>query len=530
MRRRLLAVFAVAVASVVLPIGQPQIAKAASSSTDSAPATTASAGAYTPVTPYRLCDTRPPGGTVPTNQCNNDSTGAGSGPISQGASRVVTVDGWGPVPGSDVSAVVVNLTAVAPSRNTYLSVYPDGAGTGSATSNLNPDAGAVLANLVEVGVGADGKIDVYNNMGSTNVILDVEGYVDAGSTALYTPTTPARICDTRAAGPGIAPNRCDTHGLSPIGANQTLTFAVTGPGSPVPSTASAVVFNLTAISPTVSTVLTAFAGGISKPNASNLNVAAHVNLPNRVIVPVTCVGSTCTVSIWNSVGSVNIAVDVDGWYSASGAQFTALSTPARVCDTRYGTQACPKGIVAGGHVVNVDIAGVDGIPVDTGDAGSPVAIVANVTAVGATMNTYISVYPGPPSTNKPDVSDVNPAPGQTATNLVVVGVGSDGSINLYNNVGAINLIVDVVGYYATQSVEPPGATYSSTIGGPGHAAMYPSGMEIAPNGNIVIADTGNNQVAEYTRGRHGGLAGRLRGERRQRVGNVAVRAASRRRC
>ncbi len=42
------------------------------------------------------------------------------------------------------------------------------------------------------------------------------------------------------------------------------------------------------------------------------------------------------------------------------------------------------------------------------------------------------------------------------------------------------------------------ASYSSTIGGPGHAAMYPSGMEIAPNGNVVIADTGNDQVAEYT--------------------------------
>ena len=41
------------------------------------------------------------------------------------------------------------------------------------------------------------------------------------------------------------------------------------------------------------------------------------------------------------------------------------------------------------------------------------------------------------------------------------------------------------------------AGYSATIGGPGHAAMYPSGMEIAPNGNIIVADTGNDQVAEY---------------------------------
>jgi tripartite motif-containing protein 71 len=42
------------------------------------------------------------------------------------------------------------------------------------------------------------------------------------------------------------------------------------------------------------------------------------------------------------------------------------------------------------------------------------------------------------------------------------------------------------------------AGYSATIGGPGHAAMYPSGMEIAPNGNVIIADTGNDQIAEYT--------------------------------
>ena len=47
------------------------------------------------------------------------------------------------------------------------------------------------------------------------------------------------------------------------------------------------------------------------------------------------------------------------------------------------------------------------------------------------------------------------------------------------------------------------AAYASTIGGPGHATMYASGMEIEPStapnaGDIIIADTGNNQVADYT--------------------------------
>ena len=50
--------------------------------------------------------------------------------------------------------------------------------------------------------------------------------------------------------------------------------------------------------------------------------------------------------------------------------------------------------------------------------------------------------------------------------------------------------------------------YVATLGGPGHAAMYPSGMEIVPTnsttetagiaGNVVVADTGNDRVAEYT--------------------------------
>jgi tripartite motif-containing protein 71 len=497
--KRLLAAIAVAIASVLIAFGQTGTATAASSASTKTPATAAS-GAYTSVTPYRVCDTRPPGGAIAPNQCNNNSTGAGSGPIAQGATRVITVDGIGPVPPSGVTAVVVNVTAVDPTRNTYLSVKPDGA-TQSATSNLNPNAGTVLANLVEVGVSTAGKIDVYNSVGSTNVILDVEGYVDSSTAGLYTPAAiPVRICDTRAAVGGIAPNRCDTHGLSPIGPNQTLTFAVNGLGSPVPAPVSAVVFNLTAISPTISTVLTAFAPSSGLPNASNLNVAAHAVLPNRVIVPVTCVSGTCSVSIWNSVGSVNIAVDVDGWYTTtSGATFTALATPARVCNTVTGTAACPKSPVARGQVLNIGVAGVDGIPSETGSAGSPVAIVANVTALSATAPTYVTVFPGPSSPTPPGASDLNVGVGTVATNLVVVGVGTDGTINLYNNVGSINLIVDVLGYYSTGSTGPLGApTYTSTLVGPGQADMYP--VDVTNDSQYYfVLDAGNYRIIAVNR-------------------------------
>ena len=39
--------------------------------------------------------------------------------------------------------------------------------------------------------------------------------------------------------------------------------------------------------------------------------------------------------------------------------------------------------------------------------------------------------------------------------------------------------------------------FVGTFGGPGHAEMYPSGMEIAPDGSVIVADTGNHQVAKY---------------------------------
>jgi len=400
---------------------------------------------FTPVTPFRVCDTRPAGGGIPSNQCNTGSTGAGSGPITQNATRVVTVDSFGGVPSSNVAAVVVNLTAVAPSRGTFLTLFPDLSGKPS-TSNLNPIAGATVANLVEVGVSAAGKLDVYNAVGTTNIILDIEGFVSASSAGLFSSVTPARICDTRAAGGGITANQCDVSGPHPIGGGGVLTFNVHTLTDGIPATAvAAVVFNLTAINPTQSTVLTAYP--VSRPNASNVNLKAHATLPNRVIVPVSPSG---TVSIWNSVGSVNVAVDVNGWFAASGAtaQFTALAKPGRVCDTRFGNGSdagCARAAVGAGRSLNINVTGIDGVPI-LGSAHSPVAVVINVTAITPSASTFVTVYPG--LLGRPGASDLNVLPSTVATNLVVVGVGSDGTINLFNDLGNINLIVDVLGYYS----------------------------------------------------------------------------------
>src|ERR1700691_3259706 len=95
---------AVFVASTfLLSVGAPDAAAAAPPTSAPSASTTvpsvASSGAYTPVTRSRCCDTRT-SESVPANQCNDNSTGAGSDPITQLATRLITIDGFGPVPAS----------------------------------------------------------------------------------------------------------------------------------------------------------------------------------------------------------------------------------------------------------------------------------------------------------------------------------------------------------------------------------------------------------------------------------------------
>jgi DNA-binding beta-propeller fold protein YncE len=415
-------------------------------------------GPYTAVSPYRICDTRASGHGIVANQC--DSGPGPIGPLTQGAARAITVGGGGSgVPTTGVTAVVVNVTAIDPSAGTVLTLYPD-LGPKSSTSNLNPGAGTVVANLVEVAVGSDGKIDIFNDVGTLNVAIDIEGFVSttaSGTAGLYNPTAPTRICDTRLAGHGISLNQCNASGSRPIVSTRPLTFNVSASGSPVPTSGvSAVVFNLTAISPTASTVLTAYPGGRVRPLASNLNLVARAVVPNRVVVPVPthCVAPNCTVTIWNSVGSVNVAVDIDGWFTddqgiqTTGALFSGV-VPNRLCDTRIGNRddvGCLKAAVGAGGILDIQVAGIGGVPAMGGPA-QPVAVVINVTAVQATAATFVTVYSSD-ATSRPNASDINVAAGHTATSLVVAEVGSDGTIKLFNDLGSVNLVVDVLGYYS----------------------------------------------------------------------------------
>ena len=136
----------------------------------------------------------PPQSTAAAESATIDGLFAGTGPLTGGVATTMKVTGRGGVPASGVAAVALNVTVTEPSTTGYLTVWPTGSPQPYA-SNLNFAAGQTVANSVLTKVGENGEISLSNNAGTTNVVIDVLGWLPAGQT--FAGLTPARIADTR---------------------------------------------------------------------------------------------------------------------------------------------------------------------------------------------------------------------------------------------------------------------------------------------------------------------------------------------
>jgi PQQ-like domain len=380
------------------------------------------AGQYHPLTPSRIYDSR-----------------NGSGALGQGTVRNIQVLGLGGVPATGVAAVVINVTVANTTGSSYLTVYPAGFSRPTA-SNLNWTPGRTVANLVEVAIGANGQVGVYNAVGNTDVIFDVAGWVNQPTgtpsfDGLYKPLVPARILDTRNGIGGFS---------APVGPGQTITVHVAGQGL-VPSTgAEAVILNLTATDPTAASYLTVYPTGATRPTASNVNFVAGQTLPNRAAV---ALGTGGQVDIYNPAGSVNVIADVNGWFTdttpgGTGSSMTPMS-PVRILDTRNGTGGFTVP-VGPNQSIALQVAGVGGVP-SMAASIPPKAVVLNVTVTAPTTGSYLTVWPD--AIARPVSSDLNFVQGATVPNLVVVQIGATGTVDFYNAAGSVNVIADVMGWF-----------------------------------------------------------------------------------
>ncbi|HEX8092567.1 hypothetical protein [Jatrophihabitans sp.] len=387
------------------------------------------AGAFGVVPSTRVLDTR-------------SGIGAAKAPLPAGATRAVKVTGVGGVPAAGVSAVLVNVVAVSATKPGYLTGWASGT-TRPRTSIINFPAIRAIANEVVLPVGGDGKIAFYNGApGAVQVVADLAGYYRSGTPSAagtFGVLRSARVLDTRS-GIGAA--------KAPLPAGATRAVKVTGVGGVPAAGVSAVLVNVVAVSAAKPGYLTGWANESEQPGTSIINFGVGQAIANEVVLRV---GVDGKIALYNgSAGTVQVVADVAGYYrsgapSAAGAFGSLPST--RVLDTRSGTGAA-EAPLASGATLAVKVAGVGGVP-----PGGVSAVLVNIITVSATQPGYLTGWAS--ATTRPRTSIINFGAGQAIANEVVLPVGADGSIALYNgSAGTVQVVADLTAYYRSEAPLP----------------------------------------------------------------------------
>ncbi len=121
-----------------------------------------------PSTPARLLDTRKTGETI-------DGKYAAGGVLRPLSELSVVVAGRGPAPATGAGAVILNVTAVDPAADGFVTAWATGQQRPTA-SMLNYKKGATVANGTIVPLGDGGRISLYSQS-STHLIVDIVGWL-----------------------------------------------------------------------------------------------------------------------------------------------------------------------------------------------------------------------------------------------------------------------------------------------------------------------------------------------------------------
>lgn len=393
-------------------------------------------GEFTALTPARILDTRSANGVTTKT------------PIAATKSISVKVTGRGGVPATNVKAVVVNTSAVAPTASGTLVVWPSGTAR-PAIASLNFTASKGITNQLTVPVGSDGKIQVYNSSGNTHAVLDVAGYVstkDGARGARYQAVAASRIFDSRngiggqkgilPAGKEIAVKATDMNGVPPVGVK-------------------AVVVTVTAVSPVATGTFIVWPSDVARPGVASLNFSAGQSISNQLTVPI---GADGKVKLYNSSGgNVHVVFDIAGYYTnpETGYEKTqngriVTVAPTRRFDSRTDKSPIGSGSTLRGHYVSPNTANV----------GRFSGVIVNVSAVAPTSNGTFVLWPF--GDTKPAVASVNFVANQGITNQLVIPQkeGYEG-INIASTSSVpTNYVIDVVGYVMKDPAEV--GLYNST--------------------------------------------------------------------
>ena len=371
-----------------------------------------------------LSEQNPYGGTIFDSR---DPVGTGAGNLLT-PQRVLTFPlevGGVSVP-ADATAVILNVTAVSPTRPGWLTVWPSDRSRPTA-STLNFAPGTPTPNMAVVPITTSRKLKVMNgSSGSTQVLVAFEGWIRSNGAVQrpgsLTPTTGTRVIDTRTAGPAVP-------------AKGFRDVLVGGHGVPVG--ASAALLDVIAVKPTRAGYLIAHPSDTARPTSTTLSFRVGAD---RAALSLTKLSATGKVRVWNmSSAPVHLVVDSFGWVAGGDSSVTPAGTtaitPQRVLDERIGV---------GSRRV---------IPLPAGVQGTASGVVLAITATGSTTSSHLQVGLNDWDVNAPlalSPSLLNFAPGQTVTNTAYLPVPSRGPLVVSATTGTVRVVVDVVGIIRPQ--------------------------------------------------------------------------------
>ena len=168
---------------------------------------------------------------------------------------------------------------------------------------------------------------------------------------------------------------------------------------------------------------------------------------------------------WAAIGAaVAVSIGAGGVMVAhaggNGASSFVPITPCRLVDTRasstVGTRSTPLG---SGETATFTVHGTNG---NCSIPATASAVAANATVVNGTAASFLTLWPSDQA--RPTASSLNWVGGQAPTpNKVDIKLSSDGKLSAFNNVGTVDLLIDVVGYYVVANPGVDGVEFASTL-------------------------------------------------------------------
>ena len=261
-----------------------------------------------------------------------------AGPVSvgPGQSAVIQVAGVDGLPSTGIVAVTATLSSAGDTAGGYLVCYADETPL-PGTSSENLTVGVVTSVLVQCAVGQDGKVDIYNATGSTQVYFDADGFSSAAASSgsAYQPVVPTRVVSGQTLSTGI----------------QNFTLAGVGPA---PANATVVVADVSVASCTQAGYLELWASGASQPNPPTVVLSTQAGqaiTTDLVFAPIGAGGQVTVNYSAGDPGSCQIYVDVDGYFAGGSSRLTGVGVYGG-----YGTQSVATAAITDGWPIVADAA------------------------------------------------------------------------------------------------------------------------------------------------------------------------------